>query len=360
VRGASDFISGLQDGARHLRSALWVVAVSTAIGLYFAAEAHLADPAPIRKPWLGALGVNLAYYWAWGAAVPLVAVLNRRFPVSFGRRAWNLAPHLFASVLVTVASITLVLFLVCPAPSLAIVSGMIATKFYSGFPIYWLILVVLLAVEYHDRYRDRERRAARLARQLKETRLDGLRSQLNPHFLYNALNSVSSLMYTDPETADTMIQKFGELLRLSLDRDHGSEVALRDEITFVKRYVDIEGLRFGERLQIAWDVEPETLQALVPAFTLQPLVENAIHHSIAPRKGGHVEISARRDRERLHLAVIDDGPDIPPGPAEGTGLANMRARLAELYSRPDALRFVRQEDARLRVEIVLPFRSERL
>jgi two-component system, LytTR family, sensor kinase len=358
VKRPAHFTVSLAGVVRNARSGLLVFALSTAAGLYFAAEAHLADPSPVRKGWLGALVVNFAYYWAWGAAVPIVAFLCRHFPIGSDRRLWNLGAHAAAAVLLTAGAIAITVLVICPAPTFGMVGARIATNFYSGFLTYWLILFVLLTLERHRRSQGRELQAARLERQLAEARLQALRSQLNPHFLFNALNSVSSLVYDDAETADIMIQKLGELLRLSLDRARGPEIRLSEELTFVQSYLDIERLRFAERLQVKVDIEAETLLALVPAFALQPLVENAVHHSIAPRRGGHVEITARREQGCLVLAVIDDGPGIAPGSAERVGLANTRARLEQLYGRADALRFVALEDGRLRVEIVLPFRVD--
>jgi two-component system LytT family sensor kinase len=344
---------------RRLRSGLIVFAISTIIGLYFATEARLFDPAPVRKDWWGALGVNLAYYWAWGAAVPLVAALSRRFPlVASGRRLLNFGALVATGTVVTVAVITLTVFIVCPAPTLRIVTFRVTANFYSGFLIYWLILFVVLSLDYHRRYQNRELRAARLEQLLSEARLNALRMQLNPHFLFNSLNSVSSLMYVDTAAADTMIRKLGELLRLSLDRTRGPEVRLQQEVEFVERYLDIEHVRFEDRLQVRFEIDPETLHALVPAFVLQPLVENAVHHAVAPREGGRVEIAARRDQGWLRLAVTDDGPGLKAGSTEGVGLANTRSRLEHLYGDSDALRLVSLEDGRLRVEIVVPFRRD--
>lgn len=344
--------------SHRLRSGLLIFALSTVAGLYFAAQAHLADPSPVRKAWWGALGVNLAYYWGWGAAVPVIAAISRRFPLGSGQRLWNFGTHLATAAMLTAGEITMTVLLVCPAPTPRIVTSKIGANFYSGFPTYWLILFVLLTLDYHGKYQDRKLQAARLERQLAEAALNALRTQLSPHFLFNALNSVSSLMYADAAAADTMIRKLGELLRLSLDRTRGPEIRLREELDFVQRYLDIERLRFEDRLQVKLDVETTALCGLVPAFALQPLVENAVHHAIAPRKGGHVEISARIDQGWLRLAVTDDGPGIRAGSAEGVGLANTRARLEQLYGRADALQFVTLEDGRLRVELVVPFRVD--
>jgi two-component system LytT family sensor kinase len=201
-------------------------------------------------------------------------------------------------------------------------------------------------------------RGVRLEHQLAEARLDALRMQLNPHFLFNALNSVSSVMYTDPEGADTMIRKLGELLRLSVNETRTQEITLREELAFAQRYVDIERVRFEERLEVRVDVDVDTLDALVPTLVLQPVVENAIRHAISQRAGGRVTIAARRDQGWLRLSVSDDGPGVPDGRVEeGVGLANTRARLEQLYGVRDALRLVTAlPEGGLRVEMTMPFR----
>jgi two-component system, LytTR family, sensor kinase len=317
--------------SRHLASAIVVFALSTAAAFYFAAQEHLAWPVPVRQPWSDALAINLAHYWTWGATVPVVAALARFSPVGSGWRVWSLGIHLIAAVILTLAEIVLVMLVlwslgIDTRPVTAtLVKAKVVANFYSSFPTYWLILFVVLTLDYQGKYRDRELTAERLERQLAEARLDALRAQLNPHFLFNALNSISSLMYVDAAAADTMIRKLGDLLRVSLNRGRGADIRLRDELNFVQGYLEIERLRFEDRLKVSLEIEEAVLDATVPAFTLQPLVENAVHHAIAPRRGGRVDISAWQDESWLHLAVTDDGPGMPEQLREGLGLANTRA-----------------------------------
>jgi len=236
---------------------------------------------------------------------------------------------------------------------------MIRLNFHSSFEMYWLILLAFVAVDYHRRYKERELGAAQLQGRLTAARLEALRMQLNPHFLFNALNSISSLMYVDARTADTMIRKLGELLRLSLDQRRGDEITVRDEIDFLRHYLDLERLRFEDRLRVRLDVDPEALPAMVPTFLLQPLVENALRHAIAPRsEGGTVDVSIRRDQGWLRIVVADDGPGLPEGRvAEGVGLANTRERLKQLYSLADAVRLTPLEEGGLRVDVTVPFHT---
>jgi sensor histidine kinase YesM len=162
--------------------------------------------------------------------------------------------------------------------------------------------------------------------------------QLNPHFLFNTLNAVSSLMLTDVSAANKMLTRLADLLRLTLDSSHEQEVPLQKEIEFLQRYLDIEQIRFGQRLQLKMELEPSTLEAAVPNLILQPLVENAVRYAIEPQENaGHIEIRSRRDNGRLVLQISDNGPGLPAElPSEHTGrerigLNNTRERLRKLY-----------------------------
>lgn len=217
---------------------------------------------------------------------------------------------------------------------------------------------------------DRERRAqtarlqaqaAELKAQLAEARLDVLRAQLDPHFLFNTLNAVSALVERDPRGVRRMIARLSELLRHTLEGS-ADEIALGRELELLDRYLDIMRVRFGDRLRVAIDVPGELREALVPNLLLQPLVENAIKHAVAPREeGGHVTVRARRDGSALVLEVLDDGPgpgasDIPVG--SGVGLSNSRARLAALYGTAQHLHLRQRGDAPgAVVEVSLPLRS---
>lgn len=206
-------------------------------------------------------------------------------------------------------------------------------SFYFNVLVYWIIVGASHGVEYYRRYRERELRAIELEKLLAQSRLQALRSQLNPHFLFNTLNSVSSLMHKDVEAADRMIVRLSELLRLALGNVETQEVPLRDELEFLRRYLEIEQIRFGARLRVTFDVPADTLEVPVPNLLLQPLVENAIKHGIAPRKQpGHIEIAAWREAGGLGLRVRDNGSgNGPSAGGAGVGLANTRARLEHLY-----------------------------
>jgi sensor histidine kinase YesM len=194
---------------------------------------------------------------------------------------------------------------------------------------YWASVGVIHAIEYYRESRERELEATRLA-------LENLRAQLQPHFLFNTLQSISTLIHRDQPAADRMLTDLSELLRLSLRTTASQEVPLRDELGFLDRYLDIMRVRFGDRLVITVDADPDVREALVPSLVLQPIVENAITHGMADRPDiGHVTVRARRNAGSLFLEVSDDGPGMTVGtPTNGIGLANTRERIARLYGEP--------------------------
>jgi two-component sensor histidine kinase len=345
-------IAGVPSVARG-RTVLFVLLGSTIAGVYFATQLHLFYPDPLRRPWGEALAINLAHYWTWGALVPLVAWLARRF--RFDERPWTAAAvHAGASVAVAALQVVVAQFVVegpfAIAPQ-ADFAKVVRWNLYSSLPTYFLILAVVLSI-------DSTRRAAALESSLAAARLEALKSQLDPHFLFNTLNSISALMYRDAAGADRMMSRLSELLRATIREGGSQEVPLREEIDNVRRYLEIESIRFEDRLRVAIRAEAETLDALVPAFALQPLVENAIRHGIAPLEaGGTVELEAKREQGMLAIRIADDGAG-RAGEAirEGIGLRNTRARLAQLYGDRARLDRAAAPDGGFRVELRLPFR----
>jgi len=220
--------------------------------------------------------------------------------------------------------------------------------------VYWIIVLTSHAAGYYRRYREGELRAS-------QAQLQALKMQLHPHFLFNSLHSVSALIHKDPEAADRMITRLGDFLRMTLDNAATQEVGLRKELEFLNCYLAIEGIRFNDRLTTEVKVDPRALDCRVPNLILQPIVENAIRHGVAPRSApGRVEVSAERVGDKLRLRVKDDGPGIQSaksngvGSRGGVGLANTRARLEHLYGK--AYRFEMTNDPRggLVVTLELP------
>ncbi len=190
--------------------------------------------------------------------------------------------------------------------------------------------------------------------------------QLQPHFLFNTLHAISTLMHRDVEAADRMLARLSDLLRLTVDKIGVHEVSLKEELEFLRSYLQIEQTRFQDRLTVRFDIEPETLDARVPNLILQPLVENAIRHGVVPRTSpGRIEVTARRWDGDLHLTVRDDGPGIPGGPPgsegagrNGLGLANVRARLTRRYGSAGRLELRNHPEGGLVVSVTFPYDTE--
>lgn len=314
---------------RSLRTWLVVWAGWTTLALFLATSASLSYRSTGRPAnWTLTIGRALADWWLWALLTPLIAWLARRFAVE-GRQRWR--------NLVTLA---------IAGGGLALVKTLADRAFYAWWTGVWLYLLlstvafnfVVFAcivtaahgVEFYRRSRERERLEARLT----EVRLQMLAMQLQPHFLFNTLNTIAELVHEDPDAADHMIVGLSELLRLSLELE-GSPVTLERELLLLDRYVAIQKARFGNRLRMSVDIAADTSDVVVPALVLQPLVENAIRHAVASRmNGGQVEVRAyRNDIGFLVIEVVDDGPPQDAGWASrpGVGLANTRERLAALY-----------------------------
>jgi LytS/YehU family sensor histidine kinase len=227
--------------------------------------------------------------------------------------------------------------------------------------VYWLIVGAWQVYQYYERYLSSELRMARLERQFTEARLNALRMQLDPHFLFNALNTISSQVERDPRLARSMIEHLGDLLRLSLDSRDREEIPLTEELAFLDHYLAIQRIRFGDKLKIDVRIDPEVMYAPVPCLFLQPLVENAIRHGISRRaSGGTVIVSAERVDDRLRIRVVDDGVGLPVGwtleKSAGLGLSLTRDRIAGLYPKGSSRFEVRHRaEGGTEVEIALPW-----
>ena len=212
--------------------------------------------------------------------------------------------------------------------------------FIGGLVMYCAVVATMLALQYYKRYLTGQLELERVQRRLLQSHLNALRLQLEPHFLFNALNAISSEVVANPELARDMIEDLGALLRLSLDFKDRAEICLSQEIDFLEHYLAIQKIRFGDRLMVTIEIDPEVTSALVPCMVLQPLVENAIRHGISGRiSGGGVAICAKKGDGYVELCVQDDGVGLPHGwqmaGEKGLGLTVTKERLDGLY--PDAL-----------------------
>ena len=320
-----------------------------------------------------ALEMGMPYWFLWILLAPLVAWLIRRVPLEGGRSVLRASLHISCAVALTLAhsmlqtSLRYVMGIDMgisdPAHLPGHALGMAIGSLTYNLPAYGAVFGLLYAWGYYQRFRERERAASALAVQLTQARIEALRSQLNPHFFFNAMNSIAMLVRgRQNDQAVRALAGLSDLLRYVLQEDPPDEVTLAEELAFLERYLAIERIRFQDRLRIAVLPDPDTLEATVPNLILQPLVENAIRHGISRRAAaGVVEITARREGDRLLLAVRDDGPgpnaDDTPVPTTGLGLRNTRARLAELYGAKQSLELSEAEAGGTIARIDLPFRT---
>jgi signal transduction histidine kinase len=229
--------------------------------------------------------------------------------------------------------------------------------FGSMFWCYLSIVAVWHMMNYYRKFRDRELRAVQLQEQLAKAQLELLRAQMHPHFLFNTLNTVSSLMQEDPEAAEDMLADLAFMLRVSFRSSATQEISVRQEVELLQAYLRIQKKRFEDRLTVSIMIAPDTLEASVPTLVLQPLVENAVRHGIAPRaRKGTIEVRSERVGEELVLRVIDDGAGLARDYREGVGLSNTRGRLAQLFGEKQSLQVEGRPGQGTSVTLVLPFR----
>jgi two-component system, LytTR family, sensor kinase len=326
-----------------IRSAALYLAAWTAVALFYATQwllYNLYDETPEAGHRI--VGVALTDWYVRAAVAVPVLYLARRVPVAEGRRASALAIHALGSVAFALVKIGICWWLGSVLPWLRPIGflDLLLGEIHLDIATYWILVGLVQWRQSRQRLHEREREAAQLALQtsrletrLAKAQLDSLKMQLQPHFLFNALHSISALIHEDDEAADLMIVRLGDFLRLVILHAGKQEVSLVEELDFLQRYLEIQQVRFQDRLRVRIDVEPEALEAMVPNLVLQPLVENAIRHAVEPRSsGGRVEVEAKRDGESLCITIRDDGPGIRPGsPGTGLGIPNTRARLEHLY-----------------------------
>ncbi len=349
-----------------LRGSTWV-ALWSLVGLAIASEIYLSSNFLGRSvTWGEAISDSLEDWYVYGALSLPVVWLARRFPPEKGSRWFTAGVHLAAALLFSVAYILVRTLVGEVDAAIAGESATFAEIFHPllvrTFPfnllIYGVILSVSHALDYYRKYHERTVQTLELEKHLTEARLQALLHQLKPHFLFNTLNGIASLMHTDVDAADRMLVRLSELLRITMSHTGAPQTTLREEVAFLERYLDIEKIRFRNRLDVLIAVDDDAIDAQVPSLILQPMVENAMRHGVEPHaRMGRIELRGARHGGNLVLTVTDNGAGIPPeGPKrEGIGVANTRARLAELYGDRQKFELVNRPEGGLCVRITIPF-----
>ena len=359
-----------------IRWPIWLSGLAlfyTSVAVVLATQDYLLAPKRgLSVPWLAWVGYRFTQWFVWTGWTPFVVWLGGRYRLDREPRFRNLTIHVAAIVVmvpvVFVSDILLSELLTLPGSGRTL-----ADKFFENFRVPaplllgWLLIAALtwigvLTLSYAWRYRREALEASRLQAELAEMQLHALKSQLHPHFLFNALNAVVTLTTSDPPTAKRMVLLLSDLLRRALADGGSQEVPLAREIDFARSYLEIEQVRFPNRLSVEVSVDPRAEQALVPHLVLQPLVENAVRHGTGPKAGsGTIRIEAGLERDAVRLSVVDDG--VGPSAAArsrgaGVGLSNVRARLARLYGDRASLETAGRPDGGFAALVRLPLRTD--
>ncbi|GLQ48429.1 ATPase [Dyella lipolytica] len=347
-----------------LRLAFVSLLAWTAVGVVFAMPRFASSAA-----WWHLLRASLADWWAWGLLVPAIIAVDRRLPIAVNSLGTRLAAHIVIGVPITLVysyvSALLQVILGAMAWTDAMSLGPLHETLKGGF--LWSLLVYLLvvgswqAVQYSQHYLAAQLRLERLERNFSEARLNVLRMQLDPHFLFNALNTISSLVVNQPKLARGMIEQLGDLLRLSLESGRRQQVRLSEELEFLGHYLAIQKTRFGDALHVVVEVPDAARDIMVPSLILQPLVENAVRHGLSPRPGGGtVWVRATIDDAMLCILVEDDGVGLGADWMDdrvGLGLGVTRERIVTLHPAQDAgLQIGPREGGGTRVRVSIPTR----
>jgi two-component system LytT family sensor kinase len=342
-----------------LRAWIAIAAGWTALALFFAVSASLTYKSTGRAAnWTISIERSLVEWWLWAVLTPLIVWLARRYPLDTHWPWRHASIHLIAGTIIAIAKT------LADRAMMAWISGfwmyLLVSTLALQFTIYCAIVAAAHGLTYYERSRERDHLIARVA----EARLQMLAMQLQPHFLFNTLNTIAELVHGDADVADRMITGLSELLRRTLELGPTQEISLAAELDLLRCYLDIQQARFGDRLRVDIAVERDAREAAVPVLLLQPLVENAIRHGLAESlAAGRIEIAATRRDHRLIIAVSNDGASSLPrengAGSERIGLGNTRSRLDALYGADQRLDLVITTDRGACVTLDIPFRPAR-
>lgn len=342
----------------------WIIAGGLLVVLLFATQWYAYDAGHgIADPFIDYLGWSL---YMWGVLTPIALWLARRHPLE--RKTWKraLPVHLVASILLTIAQLSLEAGLEWLRvggdwPLTSALRHYLTQHTQVSLLTYWALVGAAQMYRLHDQARARELHAAQLEARLAEVQIEALRTQLQPHFLFNTLQAAAALVYDDPEAAEEVLDRLGQLLRISLDELHIQEIPLRRELEFLDHFISIEQRRFGERLRFDLKIEPRVLDCAVPSLVLQPLVENAVRYGVGKSKENDVvTIETCRDEAAFCIkvsnqtSVLDDAPERLF--SRGVGLSNTQRRLAQLYGPAQGLKIYNLDPKGVCVQVRFPAR----
>ena len=355
------------------RQIILYVGIWILIALFFSVLVYFSQVQlrPDKPPSLGISFLWQAIIYGWAILFPAIKWFAVRFRAERGSLFKTVPIHLVAAFTFVFAhnvlyTLSYYLYHDFSSPQDSSFVEALQRLFFSNWLVassmYFVILCAVTARDYSRRFQAEQLKTSQLNAALADSQLSALKMQLHPHFLFNTLNSISTLIHEDARAADEMVARLGDFLRLTLDNSGEQVVTLAQEMNFINCYLEIESVRFGERLTLVREVAPEVLQARVPNLILQPLIENAVKHGISRRiRPGKISIRARKLGEKLQLEVEDDGPGLQNGSANGAtggiGLANTRARLFNLYGDDQRIEMSNAAPQGLIVTVEIPFET---
>jgi two-component system, LytTR family, sensor kinase len=350
----------------------WIAAIWFVGALFDACQTVFVSRAEGRHhPWLPLFGTEFVAWLPWILATPLIVRLARTYPIGRATNMQTVGVHLASFITVSALAETWSALLQMlfnpwenhkPPTFISTWSVTLLFQVLTFLIAYALILTITFLIDARDRISHQATEAARLNEELSRAQLAALRAQIEPHFIYNTLNSIAGLVRDQRnDAAVSMLVGLSEFLRRSSEDSSRPQVTLREEVEYLQRYLDIQKVRFGERLQVSVQIPEELLDARVPNLLLQPLVENALKHGIGKRlSGGSVRVAGVRQDGELRLSIYNDAPPLPPewgATRTGVGLGNLRTRLRILHGGESELQLNRAQPSGVEVIVRLPFRE---
>jgi sensor histidine kinase YesM len=365
----------LFDLTRWRRFVYWFI-LWTSLGVFHSIRLYMiycASPTATMS-YHEALTWSLTEWYIWGGLSLIIIGLANVIRLERRRWWWPASIHIILSIVFGTVQILLYIVMLFaiywvffgkrfadPAPFYDVFRTALYPKLFYATLVYFLIAFVSYAINYYKHFRDQQQRAVNIEARLAQAQLAALKMQLHPHFLFNTLNAITALIPDKPEAAEKMISRLSELLRLTLENEKIQKITLREELTILDRYLEIQHIRFQDRMEISMNISQDTLQALVPTLLLQPLAENAVQHGIAQMtENGLVSFSSELvDDNMIRLEVSDNGPGIKNldenNQSNGRGLQNIRDRLQQLYHGNHEFTMKNRPEGGVSVTVIIPF-----
>lgn len=354
----------------------FILFVCLLIGITFAVQQVIyANQRGYPLTWRDSFNEQIPFWIVWGLLAPVIFRFIQYVPLDRDRWLINVLKHVPASIIFSIIHLILYMLILAVLKEKDLMESSksmntfiaLITRLNFGMRMwsYLMLAAFAYAADFYQRYQEGTMRTSQLETQLAQAQLQALKMQLNPHFLFNTLNSISALLHKNPDAADRMIARLGDFLRLTLRNSGTQEVTMQQELEFLKCYLDIERIRFQDRLTVEINVQPEATTAKVPNLILQPVIENAIRHGIVTHnEPGRIEISAYCVNGWLEMKVTDNGPGLARTKdgvvdiTEGVGIKNTRSRLQQLYGETYKFELADASGGGLEVRVRIPLRLE--